>query len=85
MIKLALASGEISLIQRYLPQLAVQMGIEQFEQDYVLRLSLEDLANLQDAVVDVLSAYGFDENYDANAVGRIAENLIDKIQNLLNS
>jgi len=83
MIELSLASGEISLMQRYLPQLAVQMGIKQFEQNFILRLSLEDLENLQDAVVDVLSAYGFDENYDANALGQIAENLIDKIQNLL--
>jgi hypothetical protein len=43
----------------------------------------EGLENLQKALSEVLMTYGFDENYDANAVGRQAEDLMDSVQKLL--
>lgn len=82
-LQLTLAPGDISIIERFLPHLATRLNIAGLSQNNILLLSREELKNLQVAVVDVLAAYGFDENYELNAVGKIAENLIDNIQRVL--
>lgn len=79
--QLSLSSTNIAFLERYLPDVTAILK-PKLEED-TLFTNKGELENLQKALSEVLMTYGFNENYDANAVGQQAEDLMDSIQAIL--
>ena len=84
-LHLHLSPANIIFLKRYLPHLTATLMPKLVKEDTVLVTNRKELENLQKALSEVLMTYGFNENYDANAVGQQAEDLMDSIQAILKS